>query len=372
MSVVLPQPRVGAVTCSTAAVVPCARCVRASVCSDPTCPPTPHVPPPLPLPSRPVSPSLPCHRAIAPPHLAVLSASVPAGASFNPNQQERALQSSILSAAQQKKLKGGQRPAWAYTAEAKVRGGGGGGAAAAAALVVVVLVLALVLDSAGSCASAGIGGWSRWAIAVAVAVAVALPAVRVVARGAVRRMRVWYSRLAVALPPTHLNPAPHDFSPCHVTTLPRPYHHPITTLPPSPRQEKAEEDEADELLRFAESLDFDAYLDDLEVRTAMEQAKAQLEALEQERVADVHMAAAAARAAAAEERQAQAQASGEHQPGGGKVTALTADSLRQVRGRCACRRARYVAGGSGGAACCGGWGRWLPRHRVAWVARCLM
>ena len=94
--------------------------------------------------------SLPCHPAIAPPHLAVLSASVPAGASFNPNQQERALQSSILSAAQQKKLKGGQRPAWAYTAEAKVRG----------ALVVVVVRLLLLLlcccsCGGGSCACAG-------------------------------------------------------------------------------------------------------------------------------------------------------------------------------------------------------------------------
>ena len=39
----------------------------------------------------------------------------------DPNAQERALQTSILSAAQQKKVSRGQKPAWAYTAEAKVR-----------------------------------------------------------------------------------------------------------------------------------------------------------------------------------------------------------------------------------------------------------
>jgi len=97
-------------------------------------------------------------------------------------------------------------------------------------------------------------------------------------------------------------------SPCRSVCLLRP-------------QEKAEEDEADELLRFAESLDFDQYLDDLEVRSAMEQAKAQLEALEKERVADQLEAAAQARA----EARAAAHANGE------RVVPLTADSLRQVR-----------------------------------------
>lgn len=47
-------------------------------------------------------------------------------------------------------------------------------------------------------------------------------------------------------------------------------------------KETAEEEEADELLAFAQSLDFDKYLDNIEVVEAMEAAKAQLEALERE------------------------------------------------------------------------------------------
>jgi len=141
-----------------------------------------------------------------------------AGDTFDANKQERALQASILSAAQHKKVAKKQKPAWAYTAEAK---------------------------------------------------------------------------------------------------------------------EKEEEEEADELLRFAESLNFDEYLDNLEVRQAMEQARAQLEALERERVEEEEAAAAAEDSEDAEGKE---EKKGEGEEGEAttekkRVVPLTADSLRRVRAR---------------------------------------
>lgn len=98
-------------------------------------------------------------------------------------------------------------------------------------------------------------------------------------------------------------------------------------------KEKAEEEEADALLRFAESLDFEKYLDDLDVRAAMEVAQAQLEALEKERAEEDE---AEAEEKAALEAEAKA-AAGEGDEGKGgeeskserKVVALNAESLKQ-------------------------------------------
>ena len=43
------------------------------------------------------------------------------GDNFDANAQERALQQSILTASQQKKISKKQKPAWAYTEESKVQ-----------------------------------------------------------------------------------------------------------------------------------------------------------------------------------------------------------------------------------------------------------